>query len=318
MSQYRERDEYPHRPSEEIDFNESMYLNYFDEKNKIGGFLRVGNRPNEGFAEVTNVTYLANGSVLFSYQKSPIEGNSSFKAGGMHFTVIEPFKKLNLSYRGTVFHFKDPKVLRNPKKAFASNPQVDFDIALDVTGLGQIHDNVDRASMALDDVSYWKEHYEQVIGVQGEIRFNDSSRPIQGLGLRDHSWGPRTWQSPRYYRFLSGVFDEQTAFGLMYIATYSGKISKKGFITTNGRSFDLRDIRIDTQYVNPEKYHNLISLELVTSEQVLKIEGNVMSLLPLRNRKGGKTVRISEGMTEWSWSGKLGYGLSEYHDHLEE
>jgi len=317
MSQYHEKDEYTHGPSKEIDFNESMYLNYFDEKSKIGGFLRVGNRPNEGFAEVTNVTYLADGSVLFSFQKSPIEGNSSFEAGGMRFTVIEPFKKLNLSYKGTVFHFKDPEALRNPKEAFTSNPQVDFDIALDVTGFGQIHDNVDRDSTALDDVSYWKEHYEQVIGVQGEIRFQNISCPIRGLGLRDHSWGPRTWQSPRYYRFLSGVFDEQTAFGLMYIATSSGKISKKGFVTMSGRSFDLKDIRIDTEYAGPEKYHRLINLGLTTSERLLKIEGKVMSLLPLRNRKEGKTVRIAEGMTEWTWDGRLGYGLSEYHDHLE-
>lgn len=317
MSQYHESDEYTHEPSGEIDFNESMYLNYFDENNRIGGFLRVGNRPNEGYAEVTNVTYLAEGSVLFSYQKPPIEGNYALKAGDMHFKVIQPFKKLNLSYKATVFHFQDPKILKNPKDAFTSSPQFDFEISLDVTGIGEVHDNVDRVSKALDDVNYWKEHYEQVIGVRGQIRFNDTAYQIKGLGLRDHSWGPRTWQSPKYYRFLSGVFDEKTAFGSMYMATYSGKISKKGFITVGRKSFDLRDIKIDTEFVGPEKYHNLINLELVTSEQLFKIEGKVMSILPLRNRKEGKTVRIAEGMTEWKWSGKLGYGLSEYHDHME-
>lgn len=317
MSQYRESDEYTHEPSEETDFNESVYLNYFDVKKRIGGFLRVGNRPNEGYAEITNVTYLANGSVLFSYRRLPIEGNYSFKAGGMHFEVIQPFRKLNLSYKGTVFHFQDPNILKNPKEAFTSSPQVDFELVLDVTGVGEIHDNVDRVSKALDEVKYWKEHYEQVIGVQGEIYFKDTLHQIEGLGLRDHSWGPRTWQSPKYYRFLSGVFDEQTAFGLMYIATRRGKISKKGFVSAEGRSFDLKDIKIDTEFVGPERYHNLINLELVTSDEIFQIKGKVMSILPLRNRKEGKIVRIAEGMTEWNWSEKLGYGLSEYLDHME-
>jgi hypothetical protein len=42
----------------------------------------------------------------------------------------------------------------------------------------------------------------------------------------------------------------------------------------------------------------------------------VLSLIPLRHRKDGKTTRISEGMTEWSCEGRTGYGLSEYLDQL--
>ncbi len=318
MSQYHESDEFTHEPSDEIDFNESMYLNYFDENNRIGGFLRVANRPNEGYAEVTNATYLADGSVLFSYQRPPIEGNFRFEAGGMHFKVIQPFKELNVSYKGTVFHFQDPQILKNPKEAFSSSPHAAIKITLNVTGVEGIHDNVDRVSNALDDVRYWKEHYEQVIKVFGEIHFKNTTHNIKGLGLRDHSWGPRTWHSPQYYRFLSGVFDEQNAFGLMYIATLRGKISKKGFVFVRSQSFDLKDITVDTEFVGPEKYHNLINLRLVTSENIFQLKGRVLSILPLRNKKEGKIVRIAEGMTEWNWNGKLGYGISEYLDHMEK
>ena len=317
MSQYLESDEYTHQPSKEIDFSESMYLNYFDQKNRIGGFLRVGNRPSEGYAEVTNTTYLADGSVLFSYQKPAITGNEAFEAGGMNFEVIQPFKKLKLSYKGTVFHFQDPKILENPKEAFKTSPQLGFQIGLDVTGIGEVHDNVDRTSKAFNEVNYWKEHYEQVISVRGQIHFRNTAYQIEGLGLRDHSWGPRTWQSPKYYRFLCGVFDEHTAFGLMYLVTPNGKISKKGFISVDGKTFVLKDIHIDTDFVGPEKYHSLINLKLVTSDQVFQMRGKVMTLLPLRNRKEGEIVRISEGMTEWNWNGRLGYGLSEYLDHMK-
>ena len=30
----------------------------------------------------------------------------------------------------------------------------------------------------------------------------------------------------------------------------------------------------------------------------------------------GKVTRIAEGMTEWRWGDRVGYGLSEYLDHL--
>jgi hypothetical protein len=41
-------------------------------------------------------------------------------------------------------------------------------------------------------------------------------------------------------------------------------------------------------------------------------------MIPLRNRRAGTVTRIAEGMTEWRWGEKIGYGLAEYLDHLEE
>ena len=37
-----------------------------------------------------------------------------------------------------------------------------------------------------------------------------------------------------------------------------------------------------------------------------------------RNRRAGIVTRIAEGMTEWNWDGRIGYGLSEYLDHFDE
>jgi hypothetical protein len=41
-------------------------------------------------------------------------------------------------------------------------------------------------------------------------------------------------------------------------------------------------------------------------------------MIPLRNRRAGIVTRIAEGMTEWNWDGRIGYGLSEYLDHFDE
>ncbi len=51
-----------------------------------------------------------------------------------------------------------------------------------------------------------KGHYEQLVAATGTIAVGDQEWAVQGFGLRDHSWGPRTWQAPWYYRWLTANF----------------------------------------------------------------------------------------------------------------
>ena len=58
-----------------------------------------------------------------------------------------------------------------------------------------------------------------------------------------------------------------------------------------------------------------------SGDRAYEITGSVLNLIPLRNRRttpeGEQLVtRISEGMTEWQWDGRTGYGLSEYLDQI--
>ena len=46
-------DEYMHPIEAASNFNESMYINLFDHDQACGGWFRVGNRPNEGHAEMS-------------------------------------------------------------------------------------------------------------------------------------------------------------------------------------------------------------------------------------------------------------------------
>ena len=94
------QDDYTHALGPEPNFNESMYFNFFDRARKSGGFLRLGNRANEGYAEMTLDLYLPDGSVLFQYNAPEIENNDAMDAGGMRFEVIEPLEKLRTDVRG--------------------------------------------------------------------------------------------------------------------------------------------------------------------------------------------------------------------------
>ena len=58
-------DEYMHPIEAASNFNESMYINLFDHDQACGGWFRVGNRPNEGHAEMSFCFYLPDGRVAF-------------------------------------------------------------------------------------------------------------------------------------------------------------------------------------------------------------------------------------------------------------
>ncbi|HVO25372.1 MAG TPA: hypothetical protein VMW56_17265, partial [Candidatus Margulisiibacteriota bacterium] len=54
-------DDFMHENTGESNFNESMYFNFYDRSARLGGFARIGNRPNEGYAEATLAVYLPDG-----------------------------------------------------------------------------------------------------------------------------------------------------------------------------------------------------------------------------------------------------------------
>ena len=91
-------DDYTHPLGPEPNFNESMYFNFFDREQSIGGFLRLGNRANEGNAEMTVAIYLPNERVLFMFKRPKIENNDAFDAGGCRFEVLSGY------FDGLTFH----------------------------------------------------------------------------------------------------------------------------------------------------------------------------------------------------------------------
>lgn len=52
-----EQDDLMHQNTGASNYNESAYFNFFDRRLHTGGFVRIGNRPNEGYAEMTICLY---------------------------------------------------------------------------------------------------------------------------------------------------------------------------------------------------------------------------------------------------------------------
>ncbi|GIW42585.1 MAG: hypothetical protein KatS3mg076_3162 [Candidatus Binatia bacterium] len=306
------RDEYMHENTGEENFNESMYFNFYDRDHRLGGFVRIGNRPNEGYAEVTLALYRADGSAVFDYRRPEIPDNRAFDAGGMRFEVVEPFRRLRVRYRGEALDLADPLLLEDPKRAFVESPRTWVSLELDVEGLSPIYGG--QAEGDAPDMVFARGHYEQHVRATGTLGVGRSTLPFRGLGLRDHSWGPRSWQSPRFYRWLTCQFDEGFGFMGSQIVTEAGREILSGFVFRDGKNTLVERCEIETRWREPGPYHEEVRALLHTGEGTLEVEGRVLSLLPLRNRRHGRTTRIGEGLTEWRHGKHVGYGLSEYLD----
>ena len=318
-------DEYMHPLEDATNFNESMYFNVYDPDAALGGFFRLGNRANEGHAEMTTCLYLPDGRVAFTYRRPEIDGNDAFDAGGMRFDVVEPFAELQVGYHGKVVLLDDPLAMADPKRAFTENPWTECRADVTFTAVSPVYGgepvNDDGSPVPEQGGGFARGHYEQHMAGSGTIAVGDDEWTIDGLGLRDHSWGPRFWQSPWWYRWLTANLGPDFGFVVSVIASRDGGRRIGGMVLRDGRYEHIVDATVETDWTDRDRYHRAVRATATTKHGRYEIEGRVLNLVPLRNRRtdpdGNPLVtRISEGLTEWSCEGRTGYGLSEYLDQI--
>ena len=328
-------DEYMH-PGPEDTFNESMYFNTYDPDRGLGVFVRIGNRPNEGHAEVTTCIYLPDGRVGFMFSRPKISDNEGFDAGGARFEVIEPFEELEVTYEGRVVMLSDPLEMAEPREAFTSNPHDDCTVQLTFRGASDPWGGEPVGVKEKPGEEFARGHYEQLTTSTGSVTIGGETWEVSGRGLRDHSWGPRTWQAPWYYRWLTVNMGDGTGMMISRIARQDSDGSRSGFVWDGTRLRNVRNVRVSTLWNGEDRYHcevNAVFDVVTDGDRTVErqLTGEVMNLIPLRNRREGRVTRISEGITRWSLSaplgdashegpgehpGLLGYGWSEYLDQI--
>ncbi len=315
-------DDYMHPLGPEPNFNESMYFNFFDRTQSLGGWMRLGNRANERYAEMTVTFYLPDGRVLFMYKRPEIESNDAFDAGGLRFTVFEPTQRLATTYQGSAVDLKEPREMADPRRAFKDNPMRKVSLDLLHEAVGPFYGGVrqrDRQELAPED-QFASAHYEQHMKVTGTLEIGDDRYDISGFGLRDHSWGPRYWQAIHRYEWLTLNFGED--FGAMVSIIQrdpEGKSLRAGGVIVRGDELEpLVEAEIEADYEENGLYHRAVRARVRTQKgESLVFDGKVLGFIPLRNRREGRVTHIGEGMTEWRCGDRVGYGLSEFLRQVE-
>lgn len=316
-------DELPHPPGPAPNFNESVYLNGFDANTGVGGWMRIGNRVNEGYAEMSVCLYLPDNRIACSFGRPTICSNDQFSAGGLTYEVIEPFRTLAIRYQGELTIVTDPEALRDPQSLFAHGPRLPGEVRLEFAAESPVHGGAPAHERV--QTMYGRDfslgHFNQHGRIAGELRVGDEVHPVAGGGWRDHSWGPRYWQAIYYYRLFLANFPDGDGFMLLKITDRSGHARRVGVLLIDGQYEEITDLDVLTEWSDRQDPRR-VRLGVRTASRKAVITAEILNLAPLRNRRkaNGEMLvsRIAEGHTRFTWDGKQGFGMTEYIERIEE
>ncbi len=318
-------DESMHTPDDLPNFNESVYCSGLDPKLKAGVWMRMGNRVNEGYAELSVLAYLPDGRLACQFQRPDISANDAFVAGGLRYRCIEPFKQIEMTYEGELLVLDDPNLLRDPKKMFEVAPRVQGAMRLNARAVSPAHGGEptsrDYEAQMLYGYDFSRGHFNQHVASTGEMVVGDERWELDGFGWRDHSWGPRFWQEIWFYRLFMANFGADRGLMLLRNNLQDGTPKRLGVLLIDGVYEDVLDLDVTTGW-SDEQEPETVTIGVATANRKELITARVLTLAPLRNRrKAGDEIlisRVAEGFAEFTWGERTGYGMIEYIERVED
>ena len=189
-------DEDPHPPDDAVNFNESVYVNGFDPRLRVGGWMRLGNRSTRATPSSRSACTCPTAGSRASSPGQASRPTTAFDAGGLRYAVDEPFERVEMHYEGELLLLDDPSVLRDPKRMFATAPRVDGEVHMHARAVSPAHGGEPTApeheDMMLYGYEFSRGHFNQHIAVRGTMRVGDGgvgarrlrlARPLLGAAL---------------------------------------------------------------------------------------------------------------------------------------
>lgn len=78
------------------------------------------------------------------------------------------------------------------------------------------------------------DRYEQSCRTSGTIRLGDREVEFRGIGHRDHSWGPRKWNTIQHWKWMNATTEDHARSLHAMIAVIKGEIMINGYLSVDG------------------------------------------------------------------------------------
>jgi hypothetical protein len=317
-------DDYLHPIGPEQSWNESRYIDFHDPESGVGGWFRIGMRPNERHAEMSACVYHPDGRCAFYFTRAPIEGNH-LAAGGQEWMIGEPYRAAAVSYLGPVLLLDDPWAMLEPGQAFRTAPRAQAVVDLRVTTqgldavMGSDQEHIDR--IFLPGQADW--HYQHLCWVNGTIKIGDETYQVSGRGGKDHSWGPRNWLAKIYLRWLIAVSDDDQLGFMLVRAVGPTKSTRSGHVWEKGRFYLVDDFAMTNTFDSAPPYKLLrTELAIRSGDREWTATGQPEQWFPARHRSPDEhghpaLLRLVKSPTRWTFGdGRRGAGMCEIHDRI--
>ena len=339
MKETEPNHEQMHPVSNEPAWSESYYFNFVDPVSKIGMFTRMGFRPGDGWADALHVIYLEGSRVAFTYGRRNIgedliQYDGDLKVGELQIECLTPHKAWTIEYDGPAQDIQDAATLLTRSKlrpdGWFEPASLNMNLSFDCITEPHFTHSQDGATGAYG-------HFEQSGRIRGNITLGDRTWQVDGYGVRDKSWGPRDWgagqrtdkkevdenspsasfstaEAPNpFVNWFSMNFGEDSALGGSCFRQPNGEMKGAGWIQRDGKSMGLKQVVITTDYISGSILHNQVRLTgTIEGGEQIEITGKVLNVCPTKVPMAGGATFINEGLVEFSWDGKQGFGIAEH------
>jgi hypothetical protein len=297
-------DEGFHAAGAEEQWSDSLYFGGGDGRG-TAFYTRIGLRPNEGRVEGALGIWLPDGRFVLAFGRDAEPGDGEIACGPVAYECGLPFEMWRLRVDGVGRAFaraEDVALARDSYEEVSLGGELRFCAWTEPFAF---------ASGLSDGVA--ARHYEQPGSIGGVLEVGGVRVPLAGAGMRDHSWGVRDWQGVPYWRWFGMLVDPDTFLLVNNVGTPDGGETAGGCLMSGGTLAPIvaceTESELDPELGCQRRFTARVRDEL-GREAVL--EGEAVSVAPLRQRRDGRLTHVNEGLTRLRWDGREGWGISEY------
>ena len=296
------QDEGFHAPGPEPQWSDSLYFGGGDGRGSAF-YTRIGRRPNEGRVEGALGIWLDDGRFVLAFGRDA--DHDAIECGPVSFECGLPFEMWRVRVHGTGRAFA-----RAEDVALARDSYEEVELGGELRFCAWT-DPFSFASGLTNGVA--SRHYEQPGSISGVLEVGGRRVPLAGAGMRDHSWGVRDWQGVPYWRWFGMLADPDNFLIVNNVGTPGGGETAGGCLMQEGVLAPIvacdTESELDPQLGCQRRFTARASDDL--GREAL-LEGEAISVAPLRQRRDGLLTLVNEGLTRLRWEGREGYGISEY------
>lgn len=295
--EFSKEDELPHTPGPQEYWQESFVIIWYDEKQRVGGFFRLGHEPNwqGGKTQLFSNIFSPEG-VYHRTAHHVLEARHRLKNGfvsgddTLRYEVVDGRLTWHLQDTGVEMHIEVDDFV----------PPIDA------------HKRVGAESSQ----SYTGAHVDASCSVTGTVTVKGKTYAIKdALAVRDHGWGPRDWYGLLSHRWTVATFDRDNSFVAVSFVTADNKMAKFGWVIRDNRVIfaDQIEIRAMIGEDGNTNFGGTTRLKLTTGEVYeVKFEPYYPAIASWVH----KTI-CYDSMCRATWGDKIGFGVFENSNNLQ-
>ena len=294
MHIYPPSDQLPHEPGPEESWQESFVLIWYDLKQSVGGFFRLGHEPHAG--RIQFMTNIFSPEGIFHRSTSlPLRPEDRLENG---------FSNGEGSLR---YEYDGANIIWSLDELEIQARLVVDNWVPDINGFAPR----DRAPSD----RFHRDHVDAACGVTGILTIKGVTYQVNALAIRDHGWGPRAWGGYLSHRWLLGVFDQHNSFLAVTRLTGDTPIVRVGWVIRDGRAIYAEKVDVEAIILADAGTNRggKLCMTLTTGEQFsVQFEPLTPCLASWVNG-----IICFDSLCRVRWGDKLGFGIFETTANLQ-